>query len=97
MGHNISREKRRAAFIRMPLPDLAGWHLIIHCRSCPEERVLSVAGLIERHGTAHTLAWIVPRLRCAVPTCRQAAGSVMLYSSLERGAQCVVLGGPGAF
>ena len=97
MDSNITRQKRRDAFMKLSLPGLAAWHLVIHCRSCPEERVLSIVGLIERHGMAHTLGWIVPRLRCSTPTCRQAPRSVMLYLSLERGAQSVVLVGSGAF
>ena len=97
MGGNISPQKRRAAFVKLSLPELAEWHFIIRCQSCTDDRYLPVAVLIERYGPQHTLGHILPRLRCRFRTCRRAPASVKLYSSTDRDAVCVVLAGPGAF
>ncbi len=34
MGANISRSKRRSEFMKLSLPELAGWHLIVTCANC---------------------------------------------------------------
>jgi hypothetical protein len=97
MGSNITRQKRRGEFIKLSLPELAGWHLMVRCTACRDDRYLPIDVLIERHGPQHTLGHILPRLRCQFRTCRQAPACVKLCSSLERDAVCVVLVGPGAF
>jgi hypothetical protein len=97
MGHNVTRQKRRGEFMKLALPELAAWHLIIRCSGCPDDRYLPIATLIERYGTQHTLGRIVPRLRCQFRICRQAPASVKIFSSLDEDAVCVTLVGPGAF
>ena len=97
MGHNTSHEKRRSAFQQLTLCELEECSLVILCRSCPDERTLPIATLIEHYGAERTLGWVVPRLRCGVRTCRQAPASVVLHPPMERRAQCVVLVGPGAY
>ena len=101
MGSNITRQKRRAEFMRLPLSDLAAWHLMVTCAGCPgPPRYLPITVLAGRYGMQRTLGAIVPRLRCQFRTCRQYPASVKLCSSLdERDAKLVevVLAGPGAF
>jgi hypothetical protein len=97
MGSNITRQKRRGEFLKLSLPELAGWHMMVRCAGCTDDRYLPIAALIERHGPQHTLGRILPRLRCQFRTCRQAPAVVKLHSSLEPNAVCVVLVGPGAF
>lgn len=100
MGANISRGKRRGEFMKLSLPELAGWHLIVTCANCRDPRYVPIDTLLERHGPQHTLGHIVPRLRCQFRTCRQTPASVKLASSLEdRDPKTIeiVLIGPGAF
>jgi hypothetical protein len=97
MGTNTTRQKRRGEFMKMGLADLAGWHLMVRCTACTDDRYLPIDVLLARYGPQHTLGRIVPRLRCRFPTCRREAGGVRLYASLDTGAVCVVLVGPGAF
>jgi hypothetical protein len=100
MGANISRRKRRSEFMKLSLPELAGWHLMVTCGACRDPRYLPIDELIKRHGPQHTLGHIVPRLRCQFRTCRQAPAGVKLHSTLDARnpkAVDVVLVGPGAF
>jgi hypothetical protein len=97
MGHNVTRQKQRGEFMKMGLAQLAGWHFMVRCQACTDDRYLPVDVLIARYGPQHTVGRIVPRLRCQFRTCRQAPASVKLYASLDPGAVCVVLVGPGAF
>jgi hypothetical protein len=100
MGSNITRQKRRAESMKLSLPELAGWHLIVTCAGCRDPRYVQIDTLLERHGPQHTLGHIVPRLRCQFRTCRQAPSSARLFSSLDARdpkAVEVVLIGPGAF
>ena len=73
MGHNTSTEKRRTTLMRLPLSDLAGWHLLAACPACRDERIIQLDGLIERYGRTQTLILLVPRLRCRFRNCRQPA------------------------
>jgi hypothetical protein len=100
MGSNVTRQKRRAEFMKLPIAELTAWHLMVTCTSCRDARYLPIEILAARYGTACTLADIVPRLRCRFRTCRQPPAVVKLFSSLDdRDARtvAVVLVGPGAF
>ena len=100
MGSNLTRQKRRAEFMKLSLPELASWHLMVTCGGCRDPRYLPVDVLIERYGPQYTLGNIVPRLQCRFRTCRQAPASVRLCSSLEERdpkTVMVMLVGPGAY
>ena len=101
MGHNTSTEKRRTTLMRLPLSDLAGWHLLAACPACRDERIIQLDGLIERYGGTQTLILLVPRLRCRFRNCRQPAAGVRLRNRfpVHPGPALidVVLKGPGAF
>ena len=70
MGVNVPPDRRRDALMRMPIGELATWHLMAACAACRQDRIVSVRSLIERYGPGITLMPIVPRLRCGMPTCR---------------------------
>jgi hypothetical protein len=70
MGITIPPNKRRDALIRMPLADLAGWHLVATCGACRQDRIVSIRSLIEHYGGEIALLALVPRFRCGVPSCR---------------------------
>ena len=100
MGANISTGKRRTEFMKLSLPELAGWHLIVTCAGCRDPRYVPIDTLLDRLGSQHTLGQIVPRLRRQFRTCSQAPAAVRLFSSLdERDPKAleVVLIGPGHF
>ena len=101
MGHNTSNEKRRHALIRLPLGDLAHWHLMATCPQCRDKRYLPIGALIDRYGPEHTLSDVLTRLRCRFRTCRQAPAALHLFSKLDGDpgppVVHVVLKGPGAF
>ncbi len=78
MGHNTSTDKRRTTLMRLPLSDLAGWHLIATCPACRDDRIIPLDSLIARYGAAQTLVTLVPRLRCRLHTCRQPAATIRL-------------------
>jgi hypothetical protein len=40
MGSNVTRQKRRAEFMRLPIAELAAWHLMVTCTSCRDARYL---------------------------------------------------------
>jgi hypothetical protein len=63
--------KRRDTMARLPIGELAGWHLMVSCGACRDERIVSINRLVDRYGPAPTLVQIVPRLRCAGARCRQ--------------------------
>ena len=85
--------------MRLPLCDLAAWHLMVTCAGFPgPARYLPITVLARRYGMRQTLGVIVPRLRCQFRTCRQYPASVRLCCSLdERDTKLikVVLAGPG--
>ncbi len=72
--------KRRDALIRLPIGEMAAWHLMVMCAACRDERVLLVRDLVARYGPTPTLAAIVPRLRCKAPGCRRPPVCVTLRS-----------------
>ncbi len=63
--------KKREALVRLPIGDLAGWHLVALCGTCRKERIVSIDSLITRYGPNPTLMLITPRFRCAMKQCRQ--------------------------
>jgi hypothetical protein len=75
-------QKRRDALMRMPIGELAGWHLLARCDTCRAERIVSVLSLMERYGLEVTLLRIVPRLRCGARTCRQPPTQLRLRNRL---------------
>ncbi len=97
MGSNITRQKRRGEFMKLPLGDVAGWHFMIRCSGCTDDRFVPIGTLIQRYGPTPLLGNLVPRLRCRFRACRRTPATVKLHSSLDPGAVCVVLVGPGAY
>ncbi len=75
-GEHVS--KRRDTLLRLPISDLVTWQLLCSCGACRADRVLFVRELVERFGETPTLVMLVPRLRCAVATCRRAPARVVL-------------------
>jgi hypothetical protein len=63
--------KRREALVRLPIGELAGWHLVALCGACRKERIVSIDSLVTRYGPEPPLARITPRFRCALKQCRQ--------------------------
>jgi len=72
--------RRRETLMRLPIAELAEWHLIVACAACRAERLLPVRELVESQGPHRTLVMLVPRLRCRVATCRRPPASVRLRS-----------------
>jgi hypothetical protein len=72
--------KRRETLLRLPIGDLAEWHLTLTCAACRAERILLIRDLVARHGPDRTLVMLLPRLRCRVATCRRAPACVRLRS-----------------
>ena len=65
--------KRRERLLRLPIGELAGWHMVAVCGTCRQERIVHISDLVLRYGPGPTLAQIAPRLRCARQQCRQPA------------------------
>jgi hypothetical protein len=72
--------KRRETLMRLPLGDLAEWHLLVTCESCRAERIVPLRDLITAYGPERTLVMLVPRLRCRIPACRRPPSLVRLRS-----------------
>ncbi len=72
--------KRRETLIRLPLTELADWHLVVTCAACRAERILPISALADRHGGERTLVMLLPRLRCGQPPCRRPPSLVRLRS-----------------
>jgi hypothetical protein len=69
--------------MKMGLADLAGWHLMVRCTACTDDRYLPIDVLLTRYGSQHTLGRIVPRLRCFSPRAgvsRSACGSMLRWT-----------------
>jgi hypothetical protein len=72
--------RRRETLIRLPISELAEWHLMVSCAACRAERILPVRSLAERYGGDRTLVVLLPRLRCGVASCRRPPSLVRLRS-----------------
>jgi len=72
--------KKREALMRLPIGELAAWHMMVICAACRDERAVMVRDLVARYGGTPTLAAIVPRLRCRVAGCRRPPAYVSLRS-----------------
>jgi len=70
--------KRREALLRLPLAELADWHLVVACGACPGDRYLRLDVLADRYGGDSTLAVLLPRLRCGTAGCGRPACRVRL-------------------
>ncbi len=66
--------------MRLPLGELAEWHLVVTCAACRAERILPVSDLLAAYGAQRTLVMLVPRLRCRVAACRRPPSLVRLRS-----------------
>ena len=82
MSINIPPNKRRDTLSRMPLSDLAGWHLLATCAACRQDRIVSIRSLIEHYGPDAVLHRLVPRFRCAVPRCKAPPARMVLRNRL---------------
>jgi len=72
--------KRRETLLRLPIGELAEWHLTLTCAACNTERILLLRDLVASHGPHRTLVMLLPRLRCRVSTCRRPPACVRLRS-----------------
>jgi hypothetical protein len=72
--------KKRDALMRLPIGELAAWHMMVMCAACRDERAVMVRDLVTRYGVSPTLAGIVPRLRCKGTGCRRVPAYVTLRS-----------------
>ena len=72
--------KKRDALMRLPIGELAAWHMMVLCAACQDERAVMVRDLVARYGVEPNLAAIVPRLRCKIASCRRAPAYVTLRS-----------------
>ena len=70
--------KRRDTLLRLPIGELAAWHLVVTCEGCRHDRYLHVDTLVERFGPDAKLVTLVPRLRCKELKCRRPATRVRL-------------------
>jgi len=81
-GVQLYGSKRRDTLLRMPIGELAGWHLVAACGACRNERIVAINSLIARYGPQPTLARIIPRFRCAMQQCRQPPLTLRLRNRL---------------
>ena len=72
--------KKRDTLLRLPIGDLAAWHLMVSCAACRAERIVPVGKLIDVGGPDTTLLKLVPRLRCSAPACRRPPSRIRLRS-----------------
>ena len=63
--------RHRDTVLRLPIGQLANWHLAAVRGACRQDRVVSIRSLPEHYGPNVTLLRLVPRLRCGFPQCRQ--------------------------
>lgn len=78
MPDGMHDRKRRDTLIRLPIGDLAAWHLVVSCGVCRKDRYVEIGQLIERCGKDAKLVTLLPRLRCRERTCRQPPEKVRL-------------------
>ena len=78
MPDGIHQNRQRETLIRLPIGELAAWHLMVACDHCRAERAVMVRDLIARLGSEQRLVFLVPRLRCKEPRCRRPPSLVRL-------------------
>jgi hypothetical protein len=74
--------RNRDVLLRLPIAELATWHLLVQCNACRRDGVVKIQALLDRHGPDCTLLNLVPRLRCRMPGCRQPPACVRLRNRL---------------
>ena len=80
MPDGIHQNGKRDKLIRLPIGDLAAWHLMVACDHCRAERAVMVRDLVSRFGAEQRLVMLVPKLRCKEPQCRRPPDRIRLRS-----------------
>ncbi len=86
-GTHYSRQ--RETLLRLPIGELAAWHLVVECAACRAERYVMIRDLIARFGSEQRLVFLVTQLRCKAMTCRRPPSQVRLRSKFP-----AAMGGP---
>ncbi len=89
MPDGVHDRGRRETLLRLPIGELAAWHLMVACDACRAERAVMVRDLVARFGAEQRLVFLIPRLRCRVPACRRPPTQVRLRSKFP-----AAMGGP---
>ena len=80
MPDGVHFNRKRDTLIRLPIGELAAWHLMVACDHCRAERAVMVRDLVARFGPEQRLVFLVQRLRCKEPRCRRPPDRVRLRS-----------------
>ena len=80
MPDGVHYSRQRETLIRLPIGELAEWHLMVACDHCRAERAVMVRDLVARFGSEQRLVFLVTRLRCKEPRCRRPPDRIRLRS-----------------
>ena len=80
MPDGTHESRRKETLIRLPIGNLAAWHLMVACDHCRAESAVMVRDLVARFGSEQRLVFLVQRLRCKEPRCRRPPDRVRLRS-----------------
>lgn len=80
MPDGTHESRRKQTLIRLPIGELAGWHLLVSCGACRADRVVHVRDLVAQYGSEQRLVMLMPRLRCREAFCRRPPSHILLRS-----------------
>ena len=82
MPDGTHESRRKETLIRLPIGELAAWHLMVACDHCRAERAVMVRDLVARFGSEQRLVFLVTRLRCKEPRRCRPPDRVRLRASI---------------